>query len=150
MAVPTSGIIFHPGALLDIADHMDGPTVPRQYALTFLEMLQTRINRILATIGNNDAMDAMDAVLSLKVSSHMVGALSMESICAGLERNILNNDMAAAAHNARVLPDTIDILATAITEFLSHALNEPPSARWSPTATRPAAQAPCRSVHPHL
>ncbi|MFH5879561.1 hypothetical protein [Arthrobacter sp. NA-172] len=55
--------VFHPGALLDLAEQLQCTTIPRGYALTFMEMLQARIERIISAIGNNDAEDAMDAVL---------------------------------------------------------------------------------------
>ncbi|GAA4035327.1 hypothetical protein GCM10023063_19730 [Arthrobacter methylotrophus] len=60
----------------------------------------------------------MDAVLSLKVNAHMVGARSMEKTCNGLEQSILHGDMRGAAHNAVALPCDIDTLKTAMSEFL--------------------------------
>lgn len=117
--------VFHPDALLDLADQLQCTTVPRSYALTFLEMLQTRVERILSAIGNNDTEDAMDAVLSLKVNAHMVGARSMEETCSGLEESILNGDMPAAARDALALPGNIGTLENAMAEFLSRGLEEP-------------------------
>lgn len=118
MAATASKAIFRPDALLDLADQLQGTTVPRRYALTFLEMLQTRVERILAAIGSDDAEDAMDAVLSLKVNAHMIGARFMEETCNNLEQSILHGDMRGAARYAVALPLNIDTLKTAISEFL--------------------------------
>lgn len=127
MAATAREAVFHSGALLDLADQMQCITVPRSYALTFLDMLQTRVERILSTLGNNDAEAAMDAVLSLKVNAHMVGAHAIERTCSGLEQSILHGDMRGAARNASVLPGNIGTLKTAMSEFLSLALVEPPT-----------------------
>lgn len=125
MAATAREKVFYPDALLDLADQLQCATLPRRYALTFLEMLQTRVGRILSAIGNKDTEAAMDAVLSLKVNAHMVGARSMEKTCNGLEQSILNGDMPVAAHDALVLPGNIGTLKTAMSEFLADALKEP-------------------------
>lgn len=119
MAATAREAVFHPGALLDLADQLQCITIPRSYALTFLEMLQARVERILSTLGDNDAEAAMDAVLSLKVNAHMVGAHAIEGTCSGLEQSILHGDMRGAVRNAGVLPGNIGTLKTAMSEFLS-------------------------------
>jgi HPt (histidine-containing phosphotransfer) domain-containing protein len=118
LAATACDAVFRPDALLDLADQLQCTTIPRRYALTFLEMLQARVERILATISNNDTEDAMDAVLSLKVNAHMVGARSLEKTCNGLEQSILHGDMRGAARNAVTLPCNIDTLKTAMSDFL--------------------------------
>jgi HPt (histidine-containing phosphotransfer) domain-containing protein len=124
LAATACDAVFHPDALLDLAKQLQGTTIPRRYALTFLEMLQARVERVLSTIGNNDTDNAMDAVLSLKVNAHMVGALAMEETCNGLEQSILHGDMPGAARNAVVLPRNIDTLRTAMSEFLFGTFND--------------------------
>ncbi|GAA4026464.1 hypothetical protein GCM10023063_04130 [Arthrobacter methylotrophus] len=115
---------FQPDALLDLADQLQCTTIPRRYALTFLDMLQMRVERILSATVSNDTEDAMDAVLSLKVNAHMVGARSIAETCNGLEQNILDGDMPVAARNARTLRGNIGTLKTAMHDFLSYALKE--------------------------
>jgi HPt (histidine-containing phosphotransfer) domain-containing protein len=124
LAATACDAVFHPDALLDLAKQLQGTTIPRRYALTFLEMLQARVERVLSTIGNNDTDNALDAVLSLKVNAHMVGALAMEETCNGLEQSILHGDMPGAARNAVVLPGLVCTLKTAMYEFLTRTLNE--------------------------
>ncbi|WP_035743702.1 Hpt domain-containing protein [Arthrobacter sp. MA-N2] len=128
MAATARREVFQPDPLLDLADQLQCTTIPRRYALTFLEMLQMRVERILCAIVRNDAKDAMDAVLSLKVNAHMVGARSMEETCNGLEQNILDGDMSVAARNARSLPGNIGTLKTAMHDFLSRVLTDGPTA----------------------
>ncbi|MGO4856132.1 Hpt domain-containing protein [Arthrobacter sp. 2MCAF14] len=124
MAATACDAVFHPDALLDLAEQLQCTTIPRSYALTFLKMLQTRVERILSAIGNNDTENAIDAVLSLKVNAHMVGARSMEKACDRLEQSILHGDMRGAARNAVVLPGLVCTLKTAMSEFLTRALQE--------------------------
>ncbi|WP_035741340.1 Hpt domain-containing protein [Arthrobacter sp. MA-N2] len=124
MAATPRWEVFHPDPLLDLADQLQCTTIPRRYALTFLELLQKRVERILSAIVSSDAEEAMDAVLSLKVNAHMVGARSMAETCNGLEQNILDGDMPVAARNARTLRGNIGTLKTAMHDFLSYALKE--------------------------
>jgi HPt (histidine-containing phosphotransfer) domain-containing protein len=110
--------VFHPGALLNLAAQLQCTAIPRSYALTFLEMLQTRVDRILSAIGNNNVEAAMDAILSLKVNSHMVGGLAMEQACCTLERHLRNGKPTAAALADSTLAAHGAALAQALTGYL--------------------------------
>ncbi|WP_284764442.1 Hpt domain-containing protein [Arthrobacter sp. efr-133-R2A-63] len=116
--------IFQASALLILAEQLQSPTTARDYALTFLKVLPTRVDRILTATGDKDADNALDAVLSLKVNAHMVGALAIEEACNSIEQSLLQGDMPAAARNALTLPGNIAVLVTAMTDFLSRPLQE--------------------------
>ncbi|WP_442543663.1 Hpt domain-containing protein [Arthrobacter sp. KN11-1C] len=121
---PAGGSVFHPGALLKLADQLDSTSIARDYALTFLNMLDRRADRILTATAANDSATAIDAVLSLKVNAHMVGAHAIEQVCHGIEQRLLKADMPTAARTALDLPGNIDTLKTALRDFLSHTLKE--------------------------
>ncbi len=65
---------------------------------------------------------SLNAVLSLKVNAHMVGALAVEQTCQILQGCVLDGDTSAATRYAQVLPGDIAAARDAITEFLTGAL----------------------------
>ena len=58
------------------------------FVRNYVELLRWRVDRLHIASENLDIEDAMDAVLSLKTSSHMVGAICMERLAAELEISI--------------------------------------------------------------
>ncbi|MFH5877376.1 Hpt domain-containing protein [Arthrobacter sp. NA-172] len=60
-------------------------------------MLPQRVERISQALSTGTNDQAMDAVLSLKISSSMIGALAMEQHCVRLERALALTDHTAAA-----------------------------------------------------
>ena len=77
------------------------------FVRNYVELLRWRVDRLHIASENLDIEDAMDAVLSLKTSSHMVGAICMERLAAELEISI------------RLLPngDHLDELAVQLQEI---------------------------------
>jgi hypothetical protein len=61
-----------------------GPALALEFLDGYLAMLPGRLQRILAGLRDEDAEKAMDAILSLKISSAMNGALKVEASCATL------------------------------------------------------------------
>ncbi|GAA2857285.1 Hpt domain-containing protein [Paenarthrobacter ilicis] len=55
------------------------------FVRNYAAMLPWRVARLHTALANLDIDDAMDAVLSLKTSSHMVGAVCMERLATELE-----------------------------------------------------------------
>jgi hypothetical protein len=105
--------------LSQLADDLQSSALANTYADMFLGLLPGRVQRILASLRARDTPAALDAALSLKVNSHMVGALTMERTCRTLERRLLDGDTAAAARTARDLATHSGALAQALTEYLS-------------------------------
>ncbi|MDQ6755034.1 MAG: Hpt domain-containing protein [Actinomycetota bacterium] len=58
------------------------------FAGTFLSMLPGRVGRIQRALADCDCESALDAVLSLKISSSMAGAVEMEHLCLDLEAQL--------------------------------------------------------------
>ncbi|UKA50935.1 Hpt domain-containing protein [Arthrobacter sp. FW305-123] len=65
-------------------DHVIIATFVRNY----VELLPWRVHRLHRALEKLDIEDAMDAVLSLKTSSHMVGAKCMNRLATELEISI--------------------------------------------------------------
>ncbi|MEZ2391141.1 Hpt domain-containing protein [bacterium RCC_150] len=86
-------------ALQRLARDMHSHEAAEQFAAAYTRMLAARVERIDQALSSGDDHQAMDAVLSLKTSSAMVGALRMEQHCARLEQALasINHSAAAAA-----------------------------------------------------
>jgi HPt (histidine-containing phosphotransfer) domain-containing protein len=93
------------------------PAAARRFAVGYGEMLAGRVDRIISALRHQDADRAMDAVLSLKISSSMVGALAMEERCATLQRHLEAGDTSGARLAAAALPSARDELFTALATF---------------------------------
>ncbi len=88
-----------------------------QFATSFLSLLPVRVSRILTALQSRDAGAAMDGVLSLKVTSSMVGALRMEQLCLCLEGALATGDFAAA--------EGMGACVERHSGYLAHALDAP-------------------------
>ena len=82
--------------LMEIADQT-GTDAAEEFAETYRRMLPQRVSRIIRALHPLDPKDAMDAALSLRISSAMTGALTMERICTELVVAL----KAAGLHGAR-------------------------------------------------
>jgi len=58
------------------------------FVRNYVALLPWRVSRLHRALDNADMEDAMDAVLSLKTSSHMVGAICMDRLARELEIGI--------------------------------------------------------------
>ncbi|MCD4852180.1 Hpt domain-containing protein [Arthrobacter sp. AK01] len=58
------------------------------FVRNYVALLPWRVSRLHRALENLDMEDAMDAVLSLKTSSHMVGAICMNRLATELEISI--------------------------------------------------------------
>jgi HPt (histidine-containing phosphotransfer) domain-containing protein len=58
------------------------------FVRNYVALLPWRVSRLNRAVENLDMEDAMDAVLSLKTSSHMVGAICMNRLATELEISI--------------------------------------------------------------
>lgn len=76
------------GRPLSLADDSLEELAMRTFLRSYLQLLPARVGRVLDTLRRGDAEGSMDAVLSLKVSSHMAGALRIERHCLGLEAEL--------------------------------------------------------------
>lgn len=104
--------------LLRLAEDLESDAATFSYAATFLEMLPARVERIISTVLQGDTAAAMDAVLSLKVRSNMVGGLALERSCRLLQECLHNDGPSAAVVAAESVARDGDALRSALEEFL--------------------------------
>ena len=63
-------------------------SIVTRFVRNYIDLLPWRVDRLNVALNNLDMEDAMDAVLSLKTSSHMVGAICMSRLATELEISI--------------------------------------------------------------
>lgn len=102
-----------------LATELGSPEAARRIASLYLELLEGRIGRLADACEADDEPTAMDAVLSLKVSSAMVGAIDMRDLAAEVEGCLIGGGCAAArgtlervryggVHAARALASVVE------------------------------------------
>lgn len=87
----------------------------------FLSMLPGRITRILNTLAERDAKGAMDATLSLKITSAMTGAEETAACCRGIESLIRSGRFEEASETAQHLRGIVTALMAAGPDLLREA-----------------------------
>lgn len=101
----------------------------RRFALhvvgTYERMLPHRVERIVAATTSGDQEAAMDAALSLKVSSHLVGATHLAELAIGVEQCLRSHDLAGARAVAGKLPAAATSTTMALASFLEDAAHDP-------------------------
>jgi HPt (histidine-containing phosphotransfer) domain-containing protein len=77
-----------------------GDGVAQRFIEEFLDLLPARVSRVVRCLSSSDLAASRDAVVSLRVTSAMAGALRMEHYCRQLEDALAN----------RALPDAAAVL----------------------------------------
>lgn len=80
--------VLDPAPLLALADQTGDAAAHRSHT-EYLNLLPTRVSAVVGCLGRNDVEASKDAVVSLKVSSVMAGAVRMEHYCRELEETLL-------------------------------------------------------------
>ncbi|MDQ1623508.1 MAG: histidine phosphotransfer protein HptB [Actinomycetota bacterium] len=78
-------VLLDPSVLDVLGAEIECPSATADFLRTYLELLPNRLKRIASAVEDQDLERALEAVLSLKVTSTMVGALRMEQQCRDLE-----------------------------------------------------------------
>ena len=94
-----------------------GQDAAASFAAAYRQMLPARVQRIATALRQLDRDAAMDAALSLKTSSLMIGALKMAQICFRLEAPLCVADEAAAAQAGREVEGHLPQLEKSLTSF---------------------------------
>lgn len=109
-----------PERLRSLIAAVDSTGIAADFVTTYLDMLPGRIRRIQEAVNNSDHSAAMDAVLSLKVTSSMAGAVVLERLCQTLETALRNSLLEEASSIAGRLSGHELPARSALTALLSH------------------------------
>lgn len=92
----TVAVTFDDGALRQISFEIDDQAVALVFASRYRQMLLGRVSRITTALQHHDADAALDALLSLKVSSATVGTGELAELALALEGDVRRHDLTAA------------------------------------------------------
>jgi hypothetical protein len=90
--------------------------VAELFTADYMDLLPRVVERIVHTVGARDRSLVLDASLTLKTKSWLVGALRMNQLCSELELGLALDDWAAATAAARDIELHLPRLQTALQE----------------------------------
>jgi HPt (histidine-containing phosphotransfer) domain-containing protein len=100
--------------LHQLEDELGDRAIARTFANEYIGIWDKRIRNLVRSVEQNDPDAAMDAVLSVKNSSFMVGALLLAELAMEFQRTIRDGDLASAQarveHLAEVGQSTIEAI----------------------------------------
>ncbi len=106
--------LVDPAALQALATELDNPSAAKGFARDYARMWEQRYSWLASALGSGDQAEALEAALSLKTSSAMVGGVRLAEFAGELEVFIRSGDLARAtsllAELARSGSDTVDEL----------------------------------------
>ena len=97
LAVPSPVPLVDPGALQDLGEQVNSATVARGFARDYAQLWEQRYESLSASLARRDQAAALDAVLSVKTSSSMVGGLRLAQLASEMELLIRAGNLAEAA-----------------------------------------------------
>jgi HPt (histidine-containing phosphotransfer) domain-containing protein len=120
--LPESGPArLDPASIRRLAEDLENPNIALIFLGEFLFMLPGRMQRILETLADRDAKAALDAILSLKTTSSMAGAVKAEFCCWRIESLIRCGRFEEASESAQLLQRIVTALVAAGPDLLLEA-----------------------------
>ncbi|MFJ6028429.1 Hpt domain-containing protein [Pseudarthrobacter sp. NPDC092424] len=87
--------LVDPAVLKDLADKLQSPDIASRFAADYVDLWEVRRARLAAALERNDFPGAVDAVISLRVASVMVGAGRLTWLAQQVEDAVNSADFAA-------------------------------------------------------
>lgn len=108
--------LVDPAALQDLAAGLDDPAVARDFARDYIKMWDSRYPSLAEALDRGDESASLDAVLSLKISSAMVGGIRLSRLARDIERAVRSGELEQARSLLPMVAEdgrkTMDILQT--------------------------------------
>lgn len=104
-ALPAAPPLVDPAALQDLGAQLESPAVAKGFARDYTRMWDQRYRSLASALERGDLAGSMDAVLSLKTSSAMVGGLRLAQLAGELESALRAGDMGHALALLRVVAE---------------------------------------------
>lgn len=95
-ALTAAAPLVDPAALQDLGAQLDSPAVAKGFARDYTRMWDQRYRSLASALERGDLAGSMDAVLSLKTSSAMVGGLRLAQLAGELENALRAGDIGRA------------------------------------------------------
>jgi HPt (histidine-containing phosphotransfer) domain-containing protein len=96
-AVPDVAPLVDPAALQDLGVQLESPTLAKGFARDYAKMWDQRYNCLSSALDRRDEAGSLEAVLSLKTSSAMVGGVQLARLAGELEQAVRGGDMERAS-----------------------------------------------------
>ncbi|WP_137292671.1 Hpt domain-containing protein [Nocardioides dongxiaopingii] len=109
---------FDPATLHLLVDDVREQPFVLDLVGTYRSMLRPRVTRVVDAVLAADLECAMDAVLSLKVSSTMTGAQELAEMAGVVETHLRRDELADARAEALLLPPAATRAEEAITRYV--------------------------------
>ncbi|WP_164478021.1 signal peptidase I [Nocardioides pantholopis] len=106
-------------ALGRLGSDVDDPEFAAAFASRYQELLPRRLVRLTSALASNDLDSALDASLSLKVSSSTVGARELHELASVIELNVRRRDVAVARAMTPDLTDAVRRADRALAAYLA-------------------------------
>jgi HPt (histidine-containing phosphotransfer) domain-containing protein len=101
--------VLDPNPLLCLVEDA-GAEVAGDFFRTYLQMLPLRTAKLVHTLMEGDQDAALDAVLSLKSTSRMVGALRLAALCSELENDVRDQRAHCGRAEARLIEQELLVM----------------------------------------
>lgn len=115
---------FEPSRLVGMVDGPDAEEFAHELVRTYQRLLGQRVSRLVDAVLSSDVDVALDAVLSLKVSSTMVGAIDLAELASFIETDVRGGDLPSARSQALLLQPVAERTSLAIDDYFEHAGND--------------------------
>ncbi|MFF1252659.1 Hpt domain-containing protein [Pseudarthrobacter sp. NPDC058329] len=119
--MPERPALFDPNVIRSLADELNSPDIALRFLGEYLRMLPERLKSILTALDDRDTAASLDALLSLKITSSMTGALRAEACCRTLHALVREKNVEQARVEAGVLTATVAHLHAAAPTLLGWA-----------------------------
>ncbi|RAX47284.1 Hpt domain-containing protein [Arthrobacter sp. AQ5-06] len=83
---------IEPEILAELETELDGPELARGFARDYAALWDQRFSRLTAAVQAEDRPEALDAVISLRITSAMVGGIRLSVLAQALEDAIRRSD----------------------------------------------------------
>ena len=88
--------LVDPAALRELGAQLDDPVVAKDFARDYVKMWDGRYRSLAAALDGGGEAGSLDAVLSLKISSAMVGCIRLARLAGDVEDAVRCGDMERA------------------------------------------------------
>lgn len=96
-AAPNAAPLVDPAALQDLGAQLESPSAAKGFARDYARMWDQRYNCLASALDRRDQAGSLEAVLSLKTSSAMVGGVQLARLAGELEDAVRGGDMERAS-----------------------------------------------------
>lgn len=109
---------FDVTALHRLAHEVGDNSFPHLFTSKYRLLLGERLARVARTLQSSDLASALDAILSLKVSSATVGTRELAALALVIETDLRGHDLAAARLSATELEPVAARASQALDDYL--------------------------------